>query len=458
MFKIWNLLESCSILILKDCSVKMLPSSVSTAFDDSYVDKNNVLVLFENMMSSLLVDKPSNPLAYLQDILPHIDVPRIVLAGGPASGKGTQCEKIVERFNVVHISTGDLLRAAIKEKTAIGVEAQEFMKSGSLVPDNLIINLVNEALSKPEVKKKGWLLDGYPRTVSQARALVLAGHIPHCFINLHVPDEVLIERICGRRMDPETGIIYHVVFKPPPPAIEDRLVIRDDDNEETARNRISQYHTYSECVADFFSDIHVKVDGCRNPDSVFEDVETAIKTVARAVPPRKRPRIFCIGKSPFETRALASRIAQASGVVHVSPLHLLRDIGVSLEEFLSGSASEAVIAALSLRVKSTDCLDRGWVAEFPVSTVTECQQLLDLDLFPNKVVLSNQMSFDETADGIFGVPEWDNYIKRLSNQIDGVEKLVKGNSNCAIYHWKEDDSLNQVSGRVIEWLRQFVDC
>ncbi len=132
-------------------------------------------------------------------------VHRLIISGAPASGKGTQCEKIIDEFKVPHLSTGDMLRAAVKAGSPLGKEAKAYMDAGKLVPDSLVINLVKEKLATPECVNGGWLLDGFPRTGEQAKALQQANINPDKVILLDVPDAALIERVTGRRTDPVTG-------------------------------------------------------------------------------------------------------------------------------------------------------------------------------------------------------------------------------------------------------------
>ena len=151
----------------------------------------------------------------------------VVICGAPASGKGTQCEMIKSEFGLVHLSTGDILRAAVQEGTDLGKTAKGFMDAGQLVPDELIIDVICARLKQEDCQTQGWLLDGFPRTKAQADALTKAGMVPDCFLMLDVPEEVLVERVTGRRTDPVTGKIYHMTFKPPEtPEISARLVQR----------------------------------------------------------------------------------------------------------------------------------------------------------------------------------------------------------------------------------------
>lgn len=194
----------------------------------------------------------------------------VVIAGPPAAGKGTQCEKIKEKYGFVHISTGDILRENVKSGTELGVKAKSYMDSGALVPSELIVDLVKDRLQKDDVKEKGCLLDGFPRAPDQAQAMADAGIKVDKMLLIEVPDETLVERGCGRRLDPETGEIYHMKFKPPPEDIVDRLVHRSDDQEEAIRSRLKIYHEQIDGITPFFKDELYKLDGTSKPDEVFE--------------------------------------------------------------------------------------------------------------------------------------------------------------------------------------------
>lgn len=203
--------------------------------------------------------------------------PLVVIAGPPAAGKGTQCEKIKEKFGYVHISTGDILRANVKEGTELGKKASEYMTAGKLVPSELIVDLVKDRLAQPDVKEKGCLLDGFPRAPDQAKAMVDAGITVDKFILIEVPDDTLVERGCGRRLDPETGEIYHLKFKPPPDEIVDRLVHRSDDQEEAIRERLAIYHEQVNGITPFFTDQMAKIDGLPKPAEVTTAVFAALE-------------------------------------------------------------------------------------------------------------------------------------------------------------------------------------
>ena len=206
---------------------------------------------------------------------------RMILVGPPGAGKGTQAALLVDRYNIPHISTGDMLRAAVKEGTELGRKADDFMKSGQLVPDDLVIAMVIERIAKPDCKA-GFMLDGFPRTRPQAEALDAelerAGVELDVVLLIEVPDELIVERITGRRQDPETGEIYHLKFKPPPAEVASRLVQRKDDTEEACVARLQKYHSETAPIVPFYQakGILKRVDGDAPPARVTERITAVL--------------------------------------------------------------------------------------------------------------------------------------------------------------------------------------
>jgi len=169
----------------------------------------------------------------------------LIFLGPPGAGKGTQAEAIISAYKIPQISTGDLIREAVKSGTALGKEFQSYIDKGQLVPDDLVNRMVEERLAREDAQD-GFLLDGYPRTVAQAEALdamlsAKGRKLDHVLL-LEVPDELLVERITGRRTDPVTGRIYHLKFDPPPAQVIPRLVQRSDDTEGVLTQRLQEYH------------------------------------------------------------------------------------------------------------------------------------------------------------------------------------------------------------------------
>jgi adenylate kinase len=181
---------------------------------------------------------------------------RLILLGGPGAGKGTQAAFICQRYNIPQISTGDMLRAAVKAGTPLGVAAKAVMDRGDLVSDDIIIGLVKERIRQPDALK-GFLFDGFPRTIPQADAMKSSGVDLDHVVEIYVPDEVIIERMSGRRVHVASGRTYHVKFNPPKAAGKDDatgedLVLRKDDEEATVRNRLQVYHQQTEPLVGYY--------------------------------------------------------------------------------------------------------------------------------------------------------------------------------------------------------------
>ncbi|XP_042990128.1 adenylate kinase, chloroplastic isoform X2 [Carya illinoinensis] len=199
---------------------------------------------------------------------------KIMISGAPASGKGTQCELITQKYGLVHVAAGDLLRAEVAAGSENGRRAKQFMEKGQLVPDEIV---VMERLLQPDAHENGWLLDGYPRSLSQATALKEFGFEPDLFILLDVAEDTLVERVVGRRLDPVTGKIYHLKYSPPETEeIAARLTQRFDDTEEKVKLRLRTHHQNVEAVLSMYKDITVKVNGNLSKNDVFAKIDSVL--------------------------------------------------------------------------------------------------------------------------------------------------------------------------------------
>ena len=181
---------------------------------------------------------------------------KIILLGAPGAGKGTQAQFIMNKFAIPQISTGDMLRSAIKAGTELGKQAKTLMDAGQLVPDDLIISLVKERVAQPDCAK-GFLLDGFPRTIPQADALKSADIAIDYVLEFDVPDEVIVERMSGRRVHQPSGRSYHIVYNPPKVEGKDDvtgedLIIRADDKAETVLDRLKVYHNTTKPLVDYY--------------------------------------------------------------------------------------------------------------------------------------------------------------------------------------------------------------
>nr|WP_314485059.1 adenylate kinase [uncultured Kingella sp.] len=213
---------------------------------------------------------------------------KVLLLGAPGAGKGTQAQFITQAFGIPQISTGDMLRAAIKAGTPLGLEAKKIMDAGGLVRDDIIIGMVKERIAEPDCAN-GFLFDGFPRTLAQAETMVAAGVNLDAVVEIDVPDAAILERMSGRRVHLPSGRTYHVKYNPPKVAGKDDetgedLVQRDDDKEETVKKRLAVYHEQTEVLVDFYSKLtgehaprYIKVDGTQPVETVKENVITALK-------------------------------------------------------------------------------------------------------------------------------------------------------------------------------------
>ncbi len=215
---------------------------------------------------------------------------RAILLGGPGAGKGTQANYIKERYSIPQISTGDMLRAAVKQGTPLGLEAKKVMESGGLVSDDIILGLVKERIQQSDCNA-GFLFDGFPRTLAQAEALKTQGVPIDFVVEIDVDDEEIIKRMSGRRVHLASGRTYHVMYNPPKVEGKDDetgedLVQREDDQEETVRERLRVYHEQTEPLIDYYSTwadsgeseapSYVKINGIGKVDEIRDQIFTAL--------------------------------------------------------------------------------------------------------------------------------------------------------------------------------------
>ena len=220
---------------------------------------------------------------------------RLILLGAPGAGKGTQAQFICEKFSIPQISTGDMLRAAVKAGTELGVAAKKIMDAGGLVSDDIIIGLVKDRLTQPDCSK-GYLFDGFPRTIPQAQAMKDAGVPIDYVLEIDVPFDAIIDRMSGRRVHPASGRTYHVKFNPPKVSGKDdvtgeALIQRDDDKEETVRKRLQVYNDQTRPLVEYYSSwatqsspsdkvkapAYRKVNGTGNVDDITNSIFVVLK-------------------------------------------------------------------------------------------------------------------------------------------------------------------------------------
>lgn len=217
---------------------------------------------------------------------------RLVLLGPPGAGKGTQARMLGERIHSPQIASGDLLRAAVRDKTPLGVTAKGYMERGALVPDELVLKLIEERLDQPDAKS-GFILDGFPRSVPQAEALAdmltRRGELIDRVIAMNVPDEEIVKRISGRRTCRNCGAMYHVIFDPPRNQgicneCNGELYQRDDDSEDTVRTRLEVYNNATKPLLEFYGRFGMlsQIDGVGRPEEILSRIENAIHMAKRS--------------------------------------------------------------------------------------------------------------------------------------------------------------------------------
>ncbi len=218
---------------------------------------------------------------------------RLILLGGPGAGKGTQANYIKEKYQIPQISTGDMLRAAVKAGTDLGMKAKEYMDSGGLVPDEVIIGLVKERIEEADCAK-GFLFDGFPRTIPQADAMKEAGVAIDAVVEIDVPDEEIVKRMSGRRAHLASGRTYHIIYNPPKVEGKDDvtgepLVQRDDDKEEVVKKRLDVYHAQTEPLVEYYkkwaatgeagAPKHIRIEGVGKVEEIRDQIYSQLDQI-----------------------------------------------------------------------------------------------------------------------------------------------------------------------------------
>lgn len=373
--------------------------SISEEIDVSSLQESFDLVPYNNLAKSSISSVHAG----------KISPPQIVICGPPAGGKGTQCELLVEEFGVIHLSTGDMLRAAIQADSPLGLQAKSFMDTGELVPDELIINVIIERLQQSDCQAHGWLLDGFPRTASQAQAMIQQGILPDAVVVLEVPDEEVVKRISGRRIDPETGKTYHLEFNPPPAdeALLARLIQRSDDTESTILNRLTKFHENCDAVVDSFHACAktLRVNGMQNKQTIAQYVCEEIQALKNAqkfrVLVRKQrlepPKLIITGPPAGGKGTQCEVLVEHFDVVHLSTGDMLRasiqagaPLGLKAKSFMDAGElvpDELIIDVILERLQQPDCKSRGWLLDGFPRTATQAAAMLEQGIVPHCVLV-----------------------------------------------------------------------
>ena len=329
---------------------------------------------------------------------------RIILTGPPASGKGTQSAMLAQEFKLVHISTGDMLRAAVVSGTELGLQARRYMDQGELVPDELVIALLQERMAQPDVIERGWVLDGFPRTIAQVESLDAAGVQPDLVLCLEVPEAELVQRVTGRRSDPVTGRVYHLQYDPPPAddaELLQRLVQRSDDSEETLRTRLDAYQQNVAQLKGRYAEVLAEVDGHRSKQEVFADLTRAVgmvhmhrQMVAQRAGP---PKVILLGPPGAGKSTQARLVAERTGGVYLRLEDVIREAaaqdtrsGRLIRHHLENNEllpNHLVVECVARRLSQPDVQQRGWVIGDMPRTLMEVSALQEAGIVPHLVVV-----------------------------------------------------------------------
>ncbi|EET00572.1 Adenylate kinase [Giardia duodenalis ATCC 50581] len=219
-----------------------------------YIQKHHVYTTLQLAMQSLIKYQPKSPLKYLSSYFGDRkkNLFKLVLLGAPGAGKGTQAKHLVSKYSLEHISPGNLLREEMNRNSPIAAQIKDYVSKGQLVPDSVVIKLIEDHIAS--IGDTNWLLDGFPRSESQAAALRASPDLfPTHIVELKVDQEAVVQRLGGRRFDPITGNTYHIIYDPPPPDIADRVVVRTDDREDVIRERFKVYAENKDLVNRVFN-------------------------------------------------------------------------------------------------------------------------------------------------------------------------------------------------------------
>ncbi|KAJ3312804.1 Adenylate kinase 8, partial [Blyttiomyces sp. JEL0837] len=395
----------------------------------AYADRHELFDLFERLLSRMLIERPADPLQWMiealqkpvgmykerhkfsnisvmlgtHDIATSSTVPSIVMCGPPSCGLSNICERVARAHDAIYISTRTLLQNAIEKQTSMGMQAKPFIEKGQLVPDQVMLSLITQRLQEPDVAAHGYVLEGFPRTKEQAFSMQMKGLIPTHFALVEVPDQVIVDRCVGTRIDPVTKKIYHLTYDPPPRDLiaEGRLIQKNLHQEPIVRRRLSQYRANLNGVIASFKKTLRKFNYPKGIVGVDEE-EKALNDILEFIGTKKitrAPRQFKIiiqGLPGSGKTSLAKFVEEKYGFVHVSPRKIIQEEVSSksvwaheLQQFVDypENVDRGIMMDLIVkRLKRDDCKTQGWVLEGFPNTKAEADELSKHDIFPNRLI------------------------------------------------------------------------
>ncbi|EPY40373.1 adenylate kinase [Angomonas deanei] len=242
-----------------------------------YFQDNKIKVLLEEAMHDVIMQKPEDPLSFLLAHFEKRTPLRLIIAGPPGCGKGTQCELLESHYGVKHLSVGDLLRQEVDSGSEVGQKIAPFVKEGKLVPDDLFVDLVIKRIKEIESLHQGWVLDGFPRSRAQSIYLQRAGISPQKFLYIDLPDSVATERALSRVFDPNTRKTYNTASAPPPDGVQ--TVKKIDDSPEAVGMRLKYFAARKDELIECYSPFYVRIDGTLDTNGVFQEIKEQIDSL-----------------------------------------------------------------------------------------------------------------------------------------------------------------------------------
>lgn len=360
----------------------------------TYAERHGIFEMYKRLIEQLIIHKPNDPLAFLIELLQreNEDVPRIVVLGPPASGKRTIARLIAGKLKAVHLTTENLLADAPND---LQEEAASFQANQCPLPTELWVKIISKRLALYDCEFHGWVLDGFPQTREQALALQAGGIAPSHAVILEAPDTVLVERANGKRVDPETGDVFHTTFHwPHDPAVASRLVEVPGTAEEDIINRLVVYHRHIPGIKRCYQDIFKTVNADQPKGDVFAQVFTFLCSRPRSLAPHT-PRIVLLGPTGSGKNVQAALVADKYNIVNVSCGQLIKQavadesrLGLQVRTFVEKgmmAPDNIVIEILKERLSSLDAVSRGWILHGFPRNKDQAQLLHDAGFQPNRV-------------------------------------------------------------------------
>nr|XP_058969619.1 adenylate kinase 8-like [Pocillopora verrucosa] len=360
----------------------------------NYAEKHGIFQIYESLLTKLIIEQPADPLTYMIGLLEQeSEVPQIIIHGPPAAGKRTMSVMAAKHFDCVHITLDNLL-AESDSKSA--KKAQEYISAKETVPTHIWVSLIKERLQKEDCISKGWLLEAFPQTREQAQALQAEGINPRHFVLLEAPDTVLIERVMGKRIDPETGDVYHSTFDPPSDlAVVQRLVPDSKSSEKVMIQRLMEYHRHIDGILICFEKIHKSINVDQPKADVFSQVLSYLKMNHRNNAPHT-PRLILLGPTGCGKSVQAELLASKYGFVNVSCTELIKQslvddskLGEAVRPYIDRHMlvpDDLVLQLLKSRLAQLDAVTKGWVIHGFPKTREQAESLARAGYEANRVI------------------------------------------------------------------------